>query len=320
MLMKYTLKTMCALLALAVVLVAGNAVAHPVQVPEKVKAVMIGDRLIDVSLNLGVLPEGMSLRCSLWPKCKQIRLTSQVLGCPNCVITKRPKSLVAFMKKHNITRLILEKSEPFCLYTKTTPVDAAELVKDLPGVRIEYVDFTKGIESAVVRTAKLLGKEARAGKVIATYHKRMQRVEKNMPKTALGKRVLVLNGVYSPSTGKTFIRIEAPGGYTDQYILEPLGCTNAGKALIDDDKRISKGHVMAGKLKTLVKASPDVIAMTGNAFAVQLALRQAVAENPELAEIPALKNGALYSLPLYVDSGVLEYPMVFNQWAQALEQ
>ncbi len=295
-----------------------GVLASPVQVPEKIKAVMIGDRLVDVSLKLGVLPEGMSVRCSMWPKCKQIVLASQVLGCPNCVITKNPKALIGFMKKHGITRLILEKSEPFCLYTGVNPVQAADLVKDMPGVQVEYVDFTKGVASAIEQTAQLLGKEARGREVAAAYAGEMKKVEELLPAEKTGRRVLVLNGVYAAATGKTFVRVEAPGGYTDQYILDPLGCVNAADVLVGDGTGISKGHVSAGRLGGLAKARPDVIVMTGDAFAVQAALHEAVLKNPALGGIPALKNTAVYSLPFYGDSSILEYPQIFRQWAKAL--
>ena len=77
---------------------------------------------------------------------------------------------------------------------------------------------------------------------------------------------------------------------------------------------------MCRKLAGLVEANPDVIVMTGNSFAVQSALHEAVKRNPALAGIPALKNDEVYSLPFYCDSGVIEYPAVFKQWQDALSR
>lgn len=71
-------------------------------------------------------------------------------------------------------------------------------------------------------------------------------------------------------------------------------------------------------LDPMLSKAPDVIAVFGNAFAVQKALAAAVRQNPALAEIPAIRNHALYVLPQYVDSGVLEYPEALTLWADAL--
>ena len=46
-------------------------------------------------------------------------------------------------------------------------------------------------------------------------------------------------------------------------------------------------------------ANPDVIVMTGNPFAVQKALAAGVKKTPALANVPAIKNTAIYSLPFY---------------------
>ncbi len=65
-------------------------------------------------------------------------------------------------------------------------------------------------------------------------------------------------------------------------------------------------------------AKPDVIVMTGNPFAVQKALAAAVKKNPALVNVPAIKNTAIYSLPFYADSSVIEYPAILRQWTDAL--
>lgn len=315
-----TLFVVACLTGLALLMTFAVASASPPKAPEKIKAVMVGDRLVDVALKLGVVPEGMSVRLSMWPdKAPALRVASQVLGCPNCVVKKRPSAIPDFMKAHGITRIIIEKSQQFCLYKKNmNPLNVVPLVKDIPGVTIEYVDFTKGMASAIAQTAKLLGKVEKGKKVAAVYEAAMQKVQKTLPKQGLGRRVLVINGFYVQRSGKAFVRYEAPGGYTDQYILEPLGCTNVASLVLTDTMKISKGHASAGRLNGLAKANPDVIVATGNAFAVQKALHEAIKKNPALADMPAIKNGDIYALPFYCDSSVLEYPLIFNQWRRAL--
>lgn len=294
--------------------------ATPYKAPKIIKAVMVGDRLVDVSLKLGVLPEGMAVRASMWPQADSMKQASQLLGCPNYVTVKHPETIANFMKERGLTRLILEKSNKFCLYKqKVNPVSVADLVKSVPGVTVEYVDFTKGIPQAIAQAAQLLGNPEKGREVIAIYEKAMKKVEDSLPKQGLGKRVLVLNGNYSARSGKVFVRVEAPGGYTDQYMLNPLGCKNAAGAMLTDTMKVSKGHFSGGRLGSLAKANPDVIVLTGNGFAAELALHRAMKKNPSLSEIPAIKNGAVYTLPFYGDSSILEYPQIFEQWKTALE-
>lgn len=67
--------------------------------PERIKAIMIGDRLVDVAFNLGILPEAMSVRCSMWPMCKELLNASQVVGCPSCIVNKNPDIVPDTAKK-----------------------------------------------------------------------------------------------------------------------------------------------------------------------------------------------------------------------------
>jgi len=317
---KMILAVFC-LASLVLLAVVGGAFANPRQAPEKIKAVMVGDRLVDVAANLGVVPEGFSARASMWPKADELSLASQLLGCPMRVTIKKPETVGAFMKERGITRLILEKSARFCLYMKKAdPINVAKVVKDIPGLKIEYVDFSKGLPSAITEVARLLDRESQGRELVASYEKRMKKTEKLMPANGLKRRVVVLNGKYSAATGKTFVRLEAPGGYSDQYILNPLGCTNVAGAMISDTMKLSKGHVSCPRLKGLIEANPDVIVMTGDAFAVQAVLQKALKSDPALAEVQAVKNGAVFSLPFYGDSSVIEYPEIFRQWSVALQK
>jgi len=314
------LLTVGTLSCLALLMTFAVASAKPSKVPDRIKAVMVGDRLVDVCLKLGVIPEGMSVRLSMWPdKAPALRLGTQVLGCPNYVTRKHPETIANFMKEKGIKRLIIEKSHKFCLYKKKVdPVNVENLVKDVPGVTVEYVDFSQGIPAAIAEAATLFGKEDKGKEVATAYAASMAKVEKELPEGGLGRRVLILNGSYSKASGKGFIRYEAPGGYSDQYILEPLGCTNVAAMLMTDTMKVSKGHVSAGRLTGIEKANPDVIVLTGDAFAAQKALQSALKKNPAVAKIAAIRNAEIYALPFYGDSSVLEYPVIFNQWRVAL--
>lgn len=306
-------------LALSVLaLCAAPASATPPKAPERVHAVFLGDRLVDVAYNLGFVAEGMSLRCSMWPMCEKLKTASQVLGCPSCIVKKRPKAVPEFLAERGITRVIVEKTPQFCLYMPgANPMNAVPLLGG-SGAEIQYVDFSQGVPAAIRRTAELLGVPQRGEELAAGYEKAFEEARAAIPQGGLGRRVVILNGIHQASTGKTFLRVEAPGGYADQYILGPLGCENVGGGLFKGEPTVRRGHVMIRDLGGLAQARPDVIVMTGDVACVQAALARALRTHPGLREVPALRDMAMYGLPQYVDSGVIEYPAVFRRWMEAL--
>ena len=294
------------------------AEAAPKETPKTIKAIMIGDRIVDIAFNLGFLPEAMSVRCSMWPMCKKLTNTSQILGCPRCIVSRIPHIVPDTARERGIKRIILEKHPNFCIYKpKVKPANILPLLEG-KGLTIEYVDFSNGLESAIRQTANLLGCRSKADPLIESYNKAMAKAKKKLPKEKLGKKVVIISGTYQGSTGKAFLRIEMPGGYSDRFMLEPTGCINVGDILKSETKKVDKGHFSIRKLNKLIAAKPDIIIMTGNPFAVQKTLAAAVKKNPALTSVPAIKNLSIYSLPFYGDSSVIEYPAILQQWANAL--
>ncbi len=292
--------------------------AKPKKTPKRVKVIMIGDRLVDIAFNLGVLPEAMSVRCSMWPMCEKLLSATQIMGCPKCIVDRIPNIVPDTAKKRGIKRIIIEKHPNFCFYKpKVKPANIVPLLKG-KGMTIEYVDFSNGLESAIRQTAELLGCKSKANALIKRYNKAMAKAKDALPKEKLGKKVVIINGTYQRATGKTFLRIEMPGGYSDHFMLDPLGCKNVGDALKSKNGKVSKGHFSIRKLNSLIKANPDIIIMTGDIFAVQKALAIGVKKNPALAELSAIKAMAIYGLPFYADSSIIEYPSILRQWADAL--
>jgi ABC-type Fe3+-hydroxamate transport system substrate-binding protein len=292
---------------------------------EKAKAIVVGDRIVDIAYNLGVLPEAMSVRGGLWPMSKKFRTASRILGCPNCVTRKNKNTIPEAMKKYGIEKLVLSKgNSPYCLYKpEIEPGDVADLVEGL-NARIEYVDFSGGLKPAIRRTAAVFGKEKQGEELIRDYEKDMRRTGKFLPASPLGKKVVILSGIYQSSSGNSLLRVEAPGGYADRFILKRLGCENVGDCFKQEDKEPVKGHYMVRKtrdgfdLSPLVRADPDVIVATGDALVVQKALQAHAKENPEMNRVKAVRDMAVYALPGYIDSGVIEYPSVLRKWAVAL--
>ncbi|MFP4265944.1 MAG: ABC transporter substrate-binding protein [Desulfonatronovibrionaceae bacterium] len=301
----------------------GNGHAGPQKKPEQEEIIVVGDRVVDIAYNLGVLPVAMAVRKSLWPLADKIATSSQILGCPNRVTQKRKDKIPEALKEFGVKKLVLSKGhDPYCLYKPMISPKAVEpLVKGMD-VNIEYVDFSKGLEPAIRQTAELFGVKDKADGLISAYKQDMQRTKEFLPAQSLEKKVIIISGTFQPSSGKSLLRIEAPGGYADRFLLKPLGCENAGD-VFSQGKKPSKGHYMVRKkrgeldLDPLLEANPDIIVMTGDAFAVQKALDNYAEKKPKIKNVKAIKDMAVFSLPGYVDSGVIEYPSVLRKWAVA---
>jgi len=218
--------------------------------PDKVEAVIVGDRVVDIAYNLDVLPVAMVVRGPLWPLSDELKNTSQILGCPISAMVKKRGAVPDALKKFGLKRVIVEKSAEFCLYKPTAqPVKIASILKGMD-VKIEYVDFNHGLESAIRQTARLLGREDRAEALIEEYSKNLARAQAKLPGEKLGKKVLIINGTYQKSTGKPMLRIEAPGFYSDRFFLAPMGCVNVGDAFKPADGKAAKGHYPVAKRRT----------------------------------------------------------------------
>ena len=212
---------------------------------------------------------------------------------------------------------MVEKSKNFCLYRpEMEPMKILPLLEG-KGFEVEVVDFSHGIESAIQQTARLINREEKAEELINTYKAALQKAQSKMPETKLNKKVLVLNGIVQKGTGKAFIQVLPPNGYEDSFFLKPMGCTNVGN-LIKPGAKAKKGVFPLQRLEKIGKAMPDIIIITGEAFALQKALHKALKKNPSLSEVPAIKNREIYSLPRYVDSSVIEYPQILRLWTRAL--
>nr|WP_319395292.1 cbb3-type cytochrome c oxidase subunit I [uncultured Desulfobacter sp.] len=292
--------------------------ASATQVPEKADVIIIGDRLVDIAYNLGVLPAAMSVRCSLWPLCDTLKNATQVLGCPNCLQKKKAKPLINFAKAHHIKRVIIEKGEPFCLLVPELHPEKTAGMLEGHGLSVTIVEYSHDLDKTVNRMAALLGKEDRAQALLDNYEKSLARTMKNIETKTFAKRVVILNGVFQASSGKSFLRVESPGGYADQFLLSVLKSTNVGNEMVTPGKKSSKGHYSIRKLDHLVTAAPDAIIVTGDGFAVQKALDRALVQNPNLAGVPAIKNQAVYNLPGFIQSSLIEYPSILAQWAFVL--
>lgn len=307
-----TILTLCLALPLS------SAMASPAKVAKPLPVIMIGDRLVDTAHSLGVVPSAMAVRCALWPLCDTLKSSVQVLGCPNCLLKKKAVPLFKYAKAHGIKQVLIEKSSQFCEYMPDLELEEIGALLKAKGYDVKYVDFSQGLEKAVNQIAELTGTKDKAVKAMENYLKEMDKTRAFIASNTFVKKVVIIRGTYQAGSGKTFLRIEAPQGYADKFLLDPLGVKNAGNLAVPKGKAVSKGHIQVRKLKGLIEAAPDAIIMTGDAMAVQKAICRAVKQTPALAEVPALRDHALFSLPGYVDGSVMEYPGILKQWADFL--
>ena len=298
-------------------LLPGLAASGPREGKETIKVIMVGDRLVDIAYNLGVVPEAMVVRC-IWPAVSNELNSVRSLGCPRCVTIKNKGAVAKFAATTGIKRILIENSKDFSLH-----MPAANPMKVVPqlegkGFELGFVDFSDGIESAIEQTGRLLSREAEAEKLIKSYKSRLNKSLKRMPDKKQDKKVLILRGIPVGKTGKFFIQVEASKGYSDQFFLKPMGCENRGDLLQSKGTKVTKGYFLLGSMADIAKANPDVIIITGESFPVQKGLNKALKKNSSLYDISAVKNHEIYSLPSYIDSSVIEYPYILMQWISAL--
>ncbi|MCG8567960.1 MAG: ABC transporter substrate-binding protein [Desulfobacterales bacterium] len=278
-------------------------------------ALVVGERILDITTRLGFAPKAFVGRYSLWEGGENLEWVSHRLGCPVKACKKSPTLVPKALEKKKISHVIIQKGGTYCLYKGVTPQCVMEKLKERNDLTVDTIDFTKGLASAVLQVATLLGCPEKAPPLMEKYERDMAVARKNLERVSPGKRVVILSGTFQRDTGKSFLRVEAPGGYSDKYMLAPMAAENVGLGLKKGNGKIAKGHFTIRKLSPLVQINPDIIVVMGDSLAVQKALNNALAKHPELARVNALKAGAVYSLPYYAQCDPLAYPAKLNKWA-----
>ena len=312
--MKNILKSLAMLFFLSILVVptAAHAAAPDM---ERVKMLMIGDRVVDIAYNLGVVPELIVVKCGGTKLDRYKAWQVEKLSCPGKFTLNR-EAMPGIILKKGINRIISDKSPQTCTEGRQKNQDQS-FVPEHKDLTVDYVDFSEGFEPGVRSLAKLLGKEAQGEKLIKRYNQEMAEVEGRIPKEKINKKVLVLNGIYQPATGKTFMQMESKGGYGEMYFLNRLGCENVA-AVLGIAQNGKKPYVTIRNLKRIKNTDVDLIVATGDTYAVQKFLHDQVKKDPGTAEIAAVKNMAVFSLPLYDGGSPLDYPEIMKRWLEAL--
>lgn len=283
---------------------------------EKTSLVVLGEPVATVCYRLKVAPEAWVGRKSFWPEGEQMSAVAEFLGCPNSFTGPRQNEGLARIGQ--IKPALLMAAMPNCRYKPDLSYEKALGMLRDAGYAPLVVDFKDGPVPAVEKIAAALDRGADGEKLIRAYETGMQRARDFVARVPAGLRLAVVSGTFQDATGKSFLRLEAAGGYTDDLILKPMKAVNVAVDIAAPDVRIDKGHIALRSLEKVLEARPDAIASTGDALAVFRAMAEALAKRPELADVPAARHFAVYPLPFYAEADPLAYPEVLTRWASAL--
>jgi ABC-type Fe3+-hydroxamate transport system substrate-binding protein len=294
---------------------AGTKNSTPVsEDPENINAIVVGDRAFDTVLSLGYMPEAVSVRASQWDKPHSLPV--EILGCPVKTTIKLPELLPDYIEMNGIEWVIIEKNSNFCrLMEKAKPGKMAEILKDVD-VRVDVVDFSDGLETGIMETAALFGKEKEGKALYKQYERDLTAAQAGMTDIAPGQKVVALRAVLKKKTGRLFVTAESKGFYLDKEFLEPFGCENVGDLLNDAGNELTKGYFPVMNLNLLAEAAPDAIVLYGPAKnELKEKILEIAAVDEDVAAIPAVSNGRIAtSLPYYVGSDIAEYPSILEKW------
>lgn len=275
---------------------------------ERVNAIFISDKIAEIAYRLGVVPADYCARCC-WPMVNKELSTVKRLGCYRTKV----ETVLKAADKHNIKFALVEDASPAIYKKKWNWYRKYGNPLKEKGYNVKRIDFSKGVSETILEIGKLLGKDEKAKELAKQYTERLKMTRSKIPASKVNKKILVLKGA-----GKRGIQVEAPGGYTDQFLLGLLGCINVGDLVKSEDTEVKKGHFMLEDWQRVAKANPDIIVKCGNPYPVERGLVKALKKYPELSEVLAIKNHAVYTLPGYMDSSVTRYPSVLGAWIDAI--
>ncbi len=307
----------CGLFLTCLIFLVSSAGAGPRPGNQQIPAIFIGERVVNIAYHLGVMPEAMVTRCD-WPMVPRELATIRTLGCPKRVIVKNKKSVIETALEMGIKRVIVEKNKHY--NQPKTGVNPAKIIPVLQkaGLTVEVVDFDNGVEAAITSIGLLLQRQEQAEKLKQEYLKALGKVTKKIAAKKTSRNVVVLRGVLVGSRSTPFVQVDEAKGYTDHFLLTPLGCKNISDRLKNAKTKSKKGYFQIPSMAKLLEAQPDTIIMTGKSFAVQQALIKEINKNPAMLQIPAIKNQRIFSLPDYIDGSVIDYPRILSLWHKAM--
>ncbi len=279
--------------------------------PELVNIAMIGDRLVTTAGELGVHPSLMAT--ALTPMIEDRFPLSRQIECTACVMGPKQSAFLGLAKRLGITRIVLEKSPD-------PRLDAATIASKVEeeGFDVEVADFSGTTLQGIVDTGRILDRGKRAKKIADKYETEMGNAFDRLPDN-LGKRVLILLGLPWPGKATSLLLVEEES-QADEMILTPCGCVNVGHGIPKTGDPTDDHPIRVIKnLDGLMEAAPDMIALTGDAAPGLAAIRNFVKQHPQAAQLPAIANHAVFSLPHCCEGEPLALPGTLRSWCRALE-
>lgn len=269
----------------------------------------IGDKLSDAARHLGVLPRGMVT--AQVPQIERVFPGIPQLECTRCIMGDKRQVLYTAAKRTGVNWIVLEKDGP--LVDGWSGLNPAEMEEELlsRGFRVDVVDFTNGLESAVHKAGQLFDREKEAARLMKEYTTDLNAAKEMLPRD-LGKKVAVFLGMVHPLTGGHYLVAEGDATFCCEKILAPMGCEDVTGPLAKE----AESSVLSS-LSGLKSLQPDVMVVTGDAQVGLSMIHRELAADPEMAAIPAISDHAVFALPHVSGGEPLELPAKMRQWAMA---
>jgi ABC-type Fe3+-hydroxamate transport system substrate-binding protein len=282
------------------------------------KVYVAGERIVSVMYHLGIVPEYWSGRKADWNKAEYIEAGSNFRGCVKGLVGPKKGIAKKFVQSLKDYPVLVEAVEtPDLFIPSLTPEKISSTIQEF-GKKPLVIDFTKGIDHAVMETGKYFGLEDKAKSKILFYKKSLKRAMKQIEQAPKNKKVVVFSGIYQDDTGKAFVRAELSNGYSDKYILSLADAKNCNSNFFtkEEIKDASGGYIIVRKkkIREILLSKPDLVIATGDSFAVENEIYKALSSK-EQKQI----NLKIFSLPSYKDADPLAYPSVIMKWASALK-
>ncbi|MDY0164226.1 hypothetical protein [Desulfobotulus sp.] len=271
--------------------------------------ILIGDKLSDVARHLGILGRGMVT--SQIPQIERIFPGIPQLECTRCIMGDKRRVLYTAAKRMGVNWIVLEKDGPDGPgWSGMNPASMEEELRQ-EGYRVDVVDFTQGLEKAVMDAGRIFEREKEGARLIKGYGEKMAGLAETMPRN-LGLKVAVFLGMVHPETGQHYLVAEGPDTFCCQHLLRPMGCEEVGGSLVSGE-----GPEVLQSLLALKDVRPDVLVFTGDAQVGLGLLHGELAGDRALLEVPALRDLALFALPHVSGGEPMDYPARMQQWIMA---
>lgn len=124
-----------------------------IPVPERVDGVMIGERIVSTAWRLGVAPQAMVGRTSLWEGSEKTSGVTEFLSCSAGFAKKKQKTVIASIINKGISLAWVEEYPEPCLYVPGISFEKSCALLEQQGVVVEKIDFKQGLFSGVRQIA-----------------------------------------------------------------------------------------------------------------------------------------------------------------------